>query len=200
VTEATQEQMLKALGLSGYYIALRVKFAFPASEFNNWPKDWVKHYGDHNLMLDDPLIRWAYSNTEAARWSALGVDDPKGVLKQAAAFGLRYGVAVSIKDQGAAERSFAFFARKDREFFNEEVQFFTRYLADLHDEHAAPELTKAELDALRLVADGKRLKQVGHELGVTEGAIKQRLKTARLKLNAQTGTQAATKARSLGLI
>jgi len=192
--------MLKALGLSGHYIALRVNFVFPVAEFNNWPKSWIEHYGDNNLMLDDPLIRWAYSTTGAARWSALGIEDPKGVLKQSSTFGLRYGVAVSLRDPGSPDRSFAFFARKDREFFNDEIRFFRDYVLDLHEDHATPSLTSAETDALRLVADGLRLKQIGYELGVSEGAIKQRLKNARKKLGAQTGTQAATKARSIGLI
>lgn len=192
--------VLSELDLSGYYIALRVSFAFPASEINRWPKEWIAHYGDHGLMLDDPLIRWAYSQTGTTRWTALEADDPKGVLKQAATFGLRYGVGISLRDPDAPERSFAFFARKDREFYNEEIQRLTQHLIPLHEGSAAPTLTGAEIEALRLMAGGMRLKQIGHELGVTEGAIKQRLKNARIKLRAQTGTEAATKARSLGLI
>ena len=61
-------------------------------------------------------------------------------------------------------------------------------------------LTVAELEALRLLKGGQRLKQIAHELGVTEGAVKQRLKNARLKLNAKTGAEAISRAASFGLI
>ena len=37
-----------------------------------------------------------------------------------------------------------------------------------------------------MVKDGKRLKQIAHELGVSEGAVKQRLKNAKTKLGAAT--------------
>ena len=61
-------------------------------------------------------------------------------------------------------------------------------------------ITSAEIEALRLVKNGHRLKQVAHELGVTEGAVKQRLKNARLKLEAKTGAEAISRAAAFGLI
>jgi LuxR family transcriptional regulator, quorum-sensing system regulator SdiA len=195
-----QEQMLRALGVAGYYIALRVSFAFPASETNKWPKDWVKHYFEKGLMPVDPLIHWAYSHTGSTRWSSLQIPDPEGVLDQAARFGLSFGVVVSVRDEAPLARSFGLFARNDREFFNDELQFLQRHLQELHDANAPPKLTKAELDALRMIQQGFRLKRIGHELGVTEGAIKQRLKSAKLKLGAKTAAQAAAIAVKLGLM
>jgi LuxR family transcriptional regulator len=51
-----------------------------------------------------------------------------------------------------------------------------------------------------MVRDGKRLKEIAFDLGVTEGAVKQRLKNAKIKLGAKTGTQAAALASQYGLI
>ena len=51
-----------------------------------------------------------------------------------------------------------------------------------------------------MVKDGKRLKEIAFELSVSEGAVKQRLKNAKLKLGAKTGTQAAALANQYGLI
>ena len=51
-----------------------------------------------------------------------------------------------------------------------------------------------------MVRDGLRVKQIAYELGVSEGAVKQRLKNAKLKLGAQTGAQAAAMASEFGLI
>tara|TARA_B110000977_G_C10850713_1_gene405683 strand:- start:4 stop:207 length:204 start_codon:yes stop_codon:yes gene_type:complete len=61
-------------------------------------------------------------------------------------------------------------------------------------------LTMAELEALGMIKDGKRLKEIAFDLGVTEGAVKQRLKNAKTKLGAKTGTQAAALASQYGLI
>ena len=51
-----------------------------------------------------------------------------------------------------------------------------------------------------MVKDGKRLKEIAHELSVSEGAVKQRLKNAKAKLDAKTSTQAATIAAQHGII
>jgi len=61
-------------------------------------------------------------------------------------------------------------------------------------------LTQAELEALMLVKDGLRLKEIAYQLGVSEGAIKQRLNGAKKKLDARTNTQAASKAVEFRLI
>ena len=190
------------LSPSGHYIALRIGFAFPMEEINALPPDWVEHYTKQRFMLFDPLIRWAYSHTGYCRWSDLSLDDPKRVILQARSFGLRFGVTVAVMDSGtAAQRSFASFTRADREFSDLEVKLLHAYLTRRHNETAPPtNLTRAELEALGMVKDGKRLKEIAHELSVSEGAVKQRLKNAKLKLGAKTGTQAAALANQYGLI
>lgn len=193
---------VKALAPSGHYIALRIGFAFPMQEVNALPQDWVEHYTVQRFMLDDPVIRWIYSNSGAARWSQIDLADPRQVFRQAWAFGLRYGVAICCFD-GNSEglRSFGSFARGDREFEADEIEQLSAYVTRLHYETAPPStLTQAELEALRMVKSGLRLKQIAHNIGVTEGAVKQRLKNAKLKLGAKTGTQAATMASKFGLI
>lgn len=144
-------------------------------------------------MLFDPVIRWVYSNVGARRWSALPEGDERGVLGQAQAFGMRYGVAVSVFDGNEeGQRSFGSFARSDREFTDIEIALLLAYLTRRHKEMAPPtNLTQAEISALSMVRDGKRLKQIAHELGISEGAVKQRLKNAKAKLGAKTSTQAS---------
>ena len=192
---------VQAIAPAGHYIALRIGFAFPVEEVNALPADWVDHYTQHRFMLFDPVIRWAYSNVGVEKWSNLAHDDPRKVIAQAQSFGLRYGVVVSVFDDNAeGQRSFGSFARGDREFSQLEMRLQT-YVSRRHFEMAPPKnLTMAELEALGMVRDGKRLKEVSHELGVSEGAVKQRLKNAKLKLGAKTGSQAAAMAAQYGLI
>lgn len=202
--------MSKLLGLdevgqlapSGHYIALRIGFAFPMEEINALPADWVAHYTKQRYALFDPVLRWAYSTTGAIRWSEFPIDDPKRVIAQAQTFGMRYGVTVSVFDSKAdAQRSFASFTRNDREYSDLEMKLLQAYLVRRHNETAPPtNLTKAELEALGMVKDGRRLKEIAYELSVSEGAVKQRLKNAKLKLGAKTGTQAAALANQYGLI
>lgn len=190
------------LAPSGYYVALRVGFAFPMEEENALPSEWIAHYTKQRYMLFDPVVRWAYANTGAVRWSALADDDPKRIIVQAQTFGMRYGVTVSVFDAKAdAQRSFASFTRPEREYTDLELKLLLAYLTRRHNETAPPtNLTKAELEALGMVKDGKRLKEIAFELSVSEGAVKQRLKNAKLKLGAKTGTQAAALANQYGLI
>ena len=49
---------IAALATAGYYLALRVGFAFPMEEVNALPQDWVDHYTRNRFMLHDPVIRW----------------------------------------------------------------------------------------------------------------------------------------------
>ncbi|WP_341366378.1 autoinducer binding domain-containing protein [Yoonia sp. BS5-3] len=190
------------LAPSGYYVALRIGFAFPMEETNAFPQEWVDHYTNNRFMLFDPVVRWAYSNVGICRWSELPIDDPKRIVAQAQTFGMRYGVTVSIFENGAdAQRSYASFTRSDREYTDLEMKLLKAYLTRRHSETAPPtNLTKAELEALGMVKDGKRLKEIAFELSVSEGAVKQRLKNAKLKLGAKTGTQAAALANQYGLI
>lgn len=186
----------------GHYIALRIGFAFPTIESNALPEGWVDYYTQHGLMMHDPVMRWVYGNTGAVRWSAIPGPDPKSVLKAAGRFGLRFGVATACADQEPeGYRSFATFVRADREFTDDEMALLQRRLWRLHVARMPPSnVTQAELEALRLVRDGYLMKEIANQLGVSEGAVKQRLKNARLKLGAKTGSQAVSKAISYGLI
>lgn len=193
---------VQSIAKNGYYIALRVGFAFPLEEVNALPTAWVDHYTKHRFMLHDPVIRWNYANTGAIRWSGIDLPDPMRILDQAQTFGLRYGVAVACFDGNKeGQRSFGTFARSDREFERAEIDALLAYVEALHHAKAPPtNLTKAELEALKMVKEGLRLKQIAHALGVTEGAVKQRLKNAKTKLGAQTSAQAAAMVGEFNLI
>ena len=200
--ELTSSDDVQVLAKTGHYIALRVGFAFPLEEVNELPEAWVDHYTTHRFMLHDPVIRWIYANTGAIAWSGIDLPDPMRVLDQAQTFGLRYGVAVACFDGNReGQRSFGTFARSDREFERAEIDALQAYVVKLHHAKTPPtNLTKAELEALKMVKEGQRLKQIAHTLGVSEGAVKQRLKNAKTKLGAQTSAHAAAMVGEFGLI
>ena len=193
---------LKAAAPAGFYIAIRVGYAFPMVEHNHLPAAWVREYTVSGLIVHDPVMVWVYGNRGSARWSDLGIDDSQGVLELAKNHGLHFGAAVSCSDDtDAGQRSFGFFCRSDREYDDLELKAFHDMLIESHREHARPSnLTSAEIETLGLVKNGLLMKEIASLLGVSESAIKQRLKNARLKLNAKTGSQAAARATMLGMI
>lgn len=187
---------------AGYHVALRVGFAFPMAEDNTFPAAWIEEFTRCGYLLHDPVLRWAYGHTGAIRWSDIDAPDPMAVLSRAASHGMKYGVVISCVDDGpSGQRSFGSFARPDREFTLAETGALAARLQELHDHIVPPKnLTCAELEALRMVKDGMLLKEIATEIGVTEGAVKQRLKSAKVKLKAKTSAQATTLATEFGLI
>ena len=68
-------------------------------------------------------------------------------------------------------------------------------------EHPEVEVVTArQRDILGLLADGMPNKLIGNALGITEGTVKQHLKSLYKRLNVQNRTQAIRAARKLGLI
>lgn len=193
---------LEALAPSGFYVAIRIGFAFPMVEWNRLPPAWVREYAASGFVVHDPLMAWVYGNCGIARWSEVGGSDSQGVLELAKAHGLAFGAVASWVDSGdSGQRSFGFFCRSDREYSGEELDALNAALIASHDDHMRPtNLTAAEIETLGLVKNGLLMKEIACILDVSESAIKQRLKNARLKLNAKTGPQAAARATMLGMI
>lgn len=202
IGSAEDEITLGQIAPLGHYIALRIGFAFPMSEQNALPERWIEHYTHHGLMVHDPVIQWVYGNTGAIRWSEITLPDPKGVMDDARKFGLAYGAAVSCADESPdCFRSFGTFVRADREFTDAELSLLARMVRRLHASRAQVlNVTSAELEALKLVRDGFLTKEIASRLGVSEGAVKQRLRNARVKLGAKNGSQAVSIALRQGLI
>jgi DNA-binding NarL/FixJ family response regulator len=75
------------------------------------------------------------------------------------------------------------------------------------DDDAAPRpqplvvpLSDRELDVLRLLADGRTNREIAAELFLAEGTVKNRVTNVLAKLGARDRTQAALRARALGLL
>lgn len=81
---------------------------------------------------------------------------------------------------------------------------FSRLAADQTKREApqplAEPLSSRELDVLRHLASGRSNKEIAHELGIAEGTVKNHMSNVIAKLGALDRTQAALRARELGLI
>lgn len=189
------------LAPAGHYAALRLGYFSPEEESSTFATEWVDHYTINGLALHDPLMRWVYSGSGARRWSELALPDPMKVLEAYAAFGMTFGAVVCITaDDARPRRTFGYFARSDRELTNAELSDLETTLRALHfglpEEEAG--LTRAQAEALRLLARGMRLKQIAFALGISESAVKARLKSAVARMDARTPAQAASLAAEKG--
>jgi LuxR family transcriptional regulator len=201
-SRAAGPEHLDQLAPAGHYIAIRVTFAFPMVEQNRLPEAWVREYTVSGLGVYDPAMVWAHQNQGYVRMRDLAARDSQGVLELAKYHGLNFGAAVCCSDSDlGAGRSFGFFFRSDRDYATDELEQLHAVVLEMHRAHARPKnLTEAELETLGLVKNGLLMKEIASALGVSESAVKQRLRNARLKLNAKTGTQAAARATMLGMI
>ena len=195
-------QLIGEIAPAGHYVAVRVGFAYPTREINGMPEEWSDTYTRQGLMLWDPSIKWAYENSGHVRWSALDVPDPMNILSLAACHGLTFGVTVAYHDPGASgHRTIGMFSHRIREFSKSEISELEHAVRVLHGESTARRpLTSAEVEVLTLIKNGFLMKQAAAEIGVSESAIKARLKNAKFKLGAKTNTQATAVAQQLGLI
>lgn len=184
---------------AGYYLALHVRFASPLMMFQTFNPDWIDRYTQNAYALRDPLVAWGISRTGATRWSAIDLPDPFNIMAEAASFGLEYGVCISCGPMSS--RTIASVARVDREFSDEEIASISGTVLHLHHETEPPDnLTRAEIEALRIVASGERYAAGAARLGISESALKARLSSARRKLFARTSAEAIQRAKDYRLL
>jgi LuxR family transcriptional regulator len=113
---------------SGYAMGLHIQFTTPAYFFQSYPRKWLEHYSQAGLLVNDPTVSWCFENTGICRWSDM--DDPHGILEQAAEFGMRYGVVYATTSGDS--HSMCGFARPDREFTDAEVSELVALFEAMH--------------------------------------------------------------------
>lgn len=192
-------QHLSQLAPAGYFLGLHIRFTSPLITFQTYDQAWTDHYTEKGYAMRDPMIAWGFSTVGATRWSEIPVPDTFGIMGEAAAYGMVYGVAVACGP--VSSRTIAGISRSDREYTTEEIAKITALVNRLHDVTQPPEsLTDAQSEALRLIAAGERHASAAAKLGISESALKARLNSARLRLLARTTAEAIQRAKDYRLI
>jgi len=183
----------------GFLAGMHIRFAGPLMQYQTYSQEWIDHYTENGYALRDPMVAWGFTKDGASKWSEIDLPDPFNILGQAASFGLKFGVVVSIGE--LRSRSICGCARDDREFNDEEIKRITRLVETLHEATDPPDsLTKAQKDALQLIADGHRHAAAAAKLGISESALKARLTSARNRLLARTTAEAIQRAKDYRLL
>jgi LuxR family transcriptional regulator len=190
---------LSALAPQGYFVGLHIRFASPLLTFQTYDPRWTDHYTEQAYALRDPMIAWGFSTVGVSRWSEITIPDPFGIMKQAAAHGLVFGVSVAFGP--IASRTIAGASRADREFDDAEMKRIHDIVVRLHDMTEPPEsLTGAQIEALKCIAAGDRHAAAAAKLGISESALKARLNSARQRLLARTTAEALQRAKDYRLM
>jgi len=190
---------LSDLAPKGYALGLHIRFSSPHLMIRTYDPRWSEIYTERGYMLADPMVFWGFGNDGTIRWSDIDLPDPHGILAQAATFGLNYGVAVALGP--TSSRTIGGFAREDREFTDAEIATIAEIVNTLHEASTPPEaLTPAQRMALRLVASGNRYAEAAALLGISESALKARLRSARDRLFVRTTAEAVQRAQEYNLL
>lgn len=183
----------------GFSAGLHIRFAAPLIFVQTYHPDWVKLYTENAYALRDPLVFWGLGVKGATRWSAIKLPDPFNIIGQARDYGLTYGAVFSFGP--ITSRTIVGIARDDREFDDDEIANAADLVTRLHVAAEPPsELTDAQVEALRLLAEGDRHTAAAAKLGISESALKARLSSARSRLGARTTAEALRKAREFRLL
>ena len=190
---------LSRLAPAGFSAGLHIRFASPLVYVRTYEEAWTKVYDENAYALRDPLVFWGLGVKGHTRWSAIKLPDPFNILGQARRHGLNFGAVISCGP--ITSRSIVGMAHDAREFTEDEIAEAARIVQKLHIAAEPPtELTRAQIEALRLLADGDRHAAAAAKLGISESAFKARLQSARARLGARTTAQALKKAREYQLI
>jgi len=196
------DQMMLELGAMapcGYSAGLHIRFAAPLVYVRTYPEEWIRIYDENAFALRDPLVFWGLGVRGQTRWSDIKLPDPFNIIGQARKAGLLFGAVISHGP--ITSRSIVGIARDDREFTEDEIDRAAALVRDMHEMAEPPsELTPAQAEALRLLAEGDRHTAAAAKLGISESAFKARLQSARERLGARTTAQALKKAREFRLL
>lgn len=190
---------LSDLAPRGYALGLHFRYGSVHLMFQTYDPRWSETYTENGYIFADPMVFWGFTHEGATRWSALDLPDPHRIFEQAAGYGMKYGVAVSSGPTNS--RTIGGFARDDREFTDAEIAEIEALVRDLHEKSTPPDhLTTAQRMALRLVAKGSRHTEAAELLGISESALKARLRSARERLFVRTTAEAIQRAQQYNLL
>ena len=190
---------LSLLTPGGYAVGLHIRYVSPLIVVNTYPAKWQEVYTAKVYGLRDPTLAWGLSHIGVRRWSEIGLPDPFGILREAAEYGLVYGMIGSVGP--LSSRTIMGATRDDREYTDQEMEDIYKIVQRMHEVSEPPtKLSKAQIEALRCIAEGDRHAAAAAKLGISESAFKARLSSAREKLMARTTAEAIQRAKEYGLL
>ena len=183
---------------AGWGLVAGLRSGRPARVWSAYSAQWQERYAAQNYVFRDPAIAWGLARTGVARWEDGSIPDPWNIIADARDHGMPYGLACSVVANGA--RTIGGFARSDRPFRRNEARWLLGYVGRMAASRGEGSgiLTRQQRAALVRIAAGERIAEAAHEIGISQSAMKARLRGARKTLGARTTAEAVARARWRG--
>lgn len=182
--------------------------------FNNYPEDWRAQYQAKNYLAVDPTVQLATHSLLPIIWTDDVFENACELWEDARSFGLRIGLAQSIRDFNGVI-SMLTFARSNEAITEVELnakQFKIAWLTQMAHlgmskfllPKMMPEvnvkLSNREIEVLRWTAMGKTSSEISCILNIAERTVNFHINNIVTKLDSPNKTSAAIKATILGFL
>lgn len=184
---------------------------------STYPDAWTAAYVEQDYFSIDPVVdvlRWGHLPVD---WSSLDWRSPSAarLMSQARFYDIGpNGLTIPVRGPQGERCLFSVTSDRPRREWSKlrrggihDLIILSHYLHEtvlsatgLRDTGQYRELSRRERQCLELLAAGRLSKQIAAALGISESAVKQYLRSARLKLGASTSHQAVAKASFFELI
>lgn len=180
-------------GLSGKYVRI-----------DNYPEGWVSELLSSGLAADDPVHLASQHINTGFLWEEVGSiiplsDRHKSILSRSRRFGLGSGFTVPANVPGEPSASCSFAVRRSArlplqrlhcaELIGAHAFRAARRIQPTHRLSQRPQLSRRELQCLRLVALGKTDWEISRILGISAETARQYVKRARAAYDTVSRTQ-----------
>lgn len=181
---------------------------------SNYPVEWQRRYEEQGYMRVDPTVQGAIVSDEIMVWSEELYASAPELLADAAAHGLRYGVAVPRRDARGMV-SLLSFVRSESPVTAEELlakrermhwlsvlchDGMLKVWGDLLRDDSAVDLSQRECDVLRWACEGKTSTDIAQIMQISEATVNFHTRNSCAKLGTSNRTAAAVRAALLGLL
>lgn len=190
----TDRLWLHSMSTGGFTLAVN-KTPFGVEYFDStFPDEWQMLYKQKHFVWVDPIVLNAMWNGNSdKRWSEIKAPDVRGVWKTASVYGLVYGA--TFARTRAINKSLLSLSRSDREFSDDEMDRLSNWFDKfLNEVDGGLNLTDKEVEVIKLLARDMNIEEIANVLGVTQSAIKTRLRQARGKVGCKSNYSLIAKA------
>lgn len=179
----------------------------------DYPMEWLRIYAAEELYKNDPIIKYNYEFSKTHLWSeamAVYKDEPfVDFMNKASEFGLRYGVASGISEEGSKRGSIFSFSGNSNRFSEHQKDILDIITPHVHqalvrvcgiEDRRDFSLSSREKEVLNWIKEGKTNWEIAIILNISERTVKFHVQNIERKLNAVNKSHAIAIAMDSGLI
>lgn len=189
---------VREIAVSGYVFATNYTISGPEYFDTTFPTEWQQIYQDRGYFLRDPIFLWTMNHAGYKRWSEISFVSNSRVLQEATKFGLSYG-AVFARRKGLRFSWFTV-SRPDREITDSELDYLDTLFDEFLDNIEKKEpLSNEEKCILNAFANGASQREIAEQNRMSEGKVKNLVRSAKNKLGCKTLAQVVSTAVNMKL-